>query len=176
MLNRIVWNRTVFCMKIDLALNNLQRLICHKIQTTKPDSLAIIHVIACPTTTKKKTQKDININVQWTRFSILEAWNRLKVEMPLKLSNQSYNYWMSLANALLKIFLMSRLFTILAIKCPLPVNNSSCIAARPLFSIALVYYHNSAEMFPFFFFFFFFFYEISNFYLFLSKFVYVNIS
>ena len=32
-LNRIVWNRTI-CIKIDFALNNLQRLICHKTQTT----------------------------------------------------------------------------------------------------------------------------------------------
>ena len=32
-LNWIVWNRTIF-IKMDLALNNLQRLICHKTQTT----------------------------------------------------------------------------------------------------------------------------------------------
>ena len=32
MLNRIVWNRTVYKYKIDLALNNLQCLICHKIK------------------------------------------------------------------------------------------------------------------------------------------------
>ena len=31
MLYWIVWNRTV-CIKMDLALNNLQRLICHKTQ------------------------------------------------------------------------------------------------------------------------------------------------
>ena len=34
-LNWIVWNRTVYCIKMDLALNNLQRLICHKTQTNK---------------------------------------------------------------------------------------------------------------------------------------------
>ena len=33
MLNWIVWNRTI-CIKMDLALNNLQRLICHKTQPT----------------------------------------------------------------------------------------------------------------------------------------------
>ena len=33
MLNWIVWNRTIF-IKMDLALNNLQRLICHKTQIT----------------------------------------------------------------------------------------------------------------------------------------------
>ena len=33
MLNWIVWNRTIF-IKMDLALHNLQRLICHKTQAT----------------------------------------------------------------------------------------------------------------------------------------------
>ena len=33
MLNCIVWNLTI-CIKIDFALNNLQRLICHKTQPT----------------------------------------------------------------------------------------------------------------------------------------------
>ena len=33
MLNWIVWNRTIF-IKMDLVLNNLQSLICHKTQTT----------------------------------------------------------------------------------------------------------------------------------------------
>ena len=28
----------IICIKIDLALNNLQRLICHKTQTTKPNN------------------------------------------------------------------------------------------------------------------------------------------
>ena len=32
MLNSTVWNKTIF-LKIDLALNNLQMLICHKTQT-----------------------------------------------------------------------------------------------------------------------------------------------
>ena len=35
MLNWIVWNRLFICIKMDLALNNLQRLICHKTQTNK---------------------------------------------------------------------------------------------------------------------------------------------
>ena len=33
MLNWIIWS---ICIKMDLALNNLQRLICHKTQATKP--------------------------------------------------------------------------------------------------------------------------------------------
>ena len=33
MLNWIAWNRTVY-LKMDLALNNLQRLICHKHKQT----------------------------------------------------------------------------------------------------------------------------------------------
>ena len=35
MLNWIVWNRTVYLSKIDMALNNQQMLICHKTQTNK---------------------------------------------------------------------------------------------------------------------------------------------
>ena len=34
MLNRIGWNRADYLHKIDLALNNQQKLICHKNQTT----------------------------------------------------------------------------------------------------------------------------------------------
>ena len=34
MLNWIVWNRTVYLYKMDLALNNLRKLICHKTQPT----------------------------------------------------------------------------------------------------------------------------------------------
>ena len=34
MLNWIVWNRADFCIKMDLALKNLQRLLCHKNQPT----------------------------------------------------------------------------------------------------------------------------------------------
>ena len=35
MLNWIVWNRTVYVYKMDLALNNLQTFICPKTQTYK---------------------------------------------------------------------------------------------------------------------------------------------
>ena len=41
MLNWIVWNRTIF-IKMDLVLNNLQRLICHKIQ---PTNLHVLFVL-----------------------------------------------------------------------------------------------------------------------------------
>ena len=34
MLNWIVWNRTDYQYKMDLAFNNLQKLICDKTQTT----------------------------------------------------------------------------------------------------------------------------------------------
>ena len=36
MLNWIVWNRTI-CINMDLVLNNLQQLICHKTQPTNRD-------------------------------------------------------------------------------------------------------------------------------------------
>ena len=46
MLNWIVWNRTI-CIKMDLALNNLQGLICHKTQPTnqKQNSISNQHDI-----------------------------------------------------------------------------------------------------------------------------------
>ena len=37
MLNWTVFNRTDYLHKMDLALNNLQRLICHKTKQTKPN-------------------------------------------------------------------------------------------------------------------------------------------
>ena len=37
MLNWIALNRTNYLHKMDLALNNLERLICHKTQQTKPN-------------------------------------------------------------------------------------------------------------------------------------------
>ena len=37
MLNLTVFNRTDYLHKMDLALNNLQRLICHKTKQTKPN-------------------------------------------------------------------------------------------------------------------------------------------
>ena len=40
MLNWIVWNRTDYFHKMDLALNNLQRLICHK--KAKQPNLALL--------------------------------------------------------------------------------------------------------------------------------------
>ena len=38
MLNWVVWNRTI-CIKMNLALNSLQRLICHKTQTANQSSI-----------------------------------------------------------------------------------------------------------------------------------------
>ena len=37
-LNCIVWNININCIKMNLALNNLRRLICHKTQTTNQSS------------------------------------------------------------------------------------------------------------------------------------------
>ena len=45
MLNWIVWNRTDYLHKMDLALNNQQRLICHKTQPTKPSLYIYIKYI-----------------------------------------------------------------------------------------------------------------------------------
>ena len=45
MLNWIVLNRTDYLHKMDLALNNLQRLICHKTQPTNQNYIKIPLVI-----------------------------------------------------------------------------------------------------------------------------------
>ena len=37
----IVWNRIEYLHKMDLVLNNLQRLTCHKIQTTNNAEIEI---------------------------------------------------------------------------------------------------------------------------------------
>ena len=42
MLNWIVEIELTICMKMDLALNNLQRLICHKTQTNQPTNQAAL--------------------------------------------------------------------------------------------------------------------------------------
>ena len=41
MLNRIIWNRTIYLYKIDLALNNLQRLIWRKSLTNKQTKIKL---------------------------------------------------------------------------------------------------------------------------------------
>ena len=47
MLNWIVWNRIelIIYIKMDLVLNNLQRLICHKTQTTNQHKESIYSFI-----------------------------------------------------------------------------------------------------------------------------------
>ena len=61
MLNQIVWNRTV-CIKMDLVLNNLQWLICHKTQPTN-QKMMIIHWSWC----RKITE---NVNTLLAGFRI----------------------------------------------------------------------------------------------------------
>ena len=46
MLNWIVWNKTVYLRKMDLALNNLQRLICYK-NHTKKQTIICMCVCVC---------------------------------------------------------------------------------------------------------------------------------
>ena len=51
-------------MKMDLALNNLQRFICHKTQTNNWYRIKNVY--------KKDYTKDVNINVQWMGFPNLD--------------------------------------------------------------------------------------------------------
>ena len=44
MLNWIIWNRSTF-IKMDLALNNLQRLICYKTQTTYQNHYSAVFLL-----------------------------------------------------------------------------------------------------------------------------------
>ena len=46
MLNWIVWNRTDYLYKMDLALNNLQMLICHKTQTTQTNLVTTVLAVS----------------------------------------------------------------------------------------------------------------------------------
>ena len=54
MLNWIVLNRTDYLFKMYLALNNLQRLICHKTQQTKPNQTDRLVRLNTPTAPFKR--------------------------------------------------------------------------------------------------------------------------
>ena len=41
MLNWIVWLELIICIKMDLELDNLQWLICHKIPTNQPTNIIV---------------------------------------------------------------------------------------------------------------------------------------
>ena len=63
MLEWIVWNRTLYFNKMDLALNNLQ---CHKTQTTNQQ----------PTTCSWNAQPDVNLVNSKERSITLYTWTR----------------------------------------------------------------------------------------------------
>ena len=79
MLNWIVWNRTVSLYKMELALNNLQCLICHKNQlTNQPIRVNRIDYIL--------------MNKKWINSELdCEAYSSLNVSLSIKkLSRQRY--------------------------------------------------------------------------------------
>ena len=45
MLDWIVWNRSIYMYKIDLALNNLQWLICHKTKSNQTNQVTSAYII-----------------------------------------------------------------------------------------------------------------------------------
>ena len=71
MLNWIVLNRTDYLHKMDLALNNLQRLICHQTQQTKPQlKWNYVYMWYFPTEQRENRTKDCNKKkLQWNRKS-----------------------------------------------------------------------------------------------------------
>ena len=64
MLNWIVWNRTVFCIKMNLALNILQRLICHK---TKPNPIHYKSIIWSSSDVHSKGKKKMATCFSWKK-------------------------------------------------------------------------------------------------------------
>ena len=70
MLNWIDWNKTIY-IKIDLALNNLQRLVCHKTQPTNIKNLKILMEIQMDQFAVKNWINDIftQIHLYWSLTS-----------------------------------------------------------------------------------------------------------
>ena len=69
MLHWIVWNRTFFYIKMDLALNNLQRLICQKNQTVIAGNETwdqIMNEIVCISFHTNALRNDINPSLPLT--------------------------------------------------------------------------------------------------------------
>ena len=81
MLNWIVWNRTDYLYKMDLALNNLQRLICHKIQTTNQTNIKYPTIVDMPQK-QTKTNKNIEKSVMVFIFSPIRKFLLLSVLGP----------------------------------------------------------------------------------------------
>ena len=87
MLNWIVWNRTI-CIKMDLALNNLQRLICHKTQPINPTLQGPILELVYPwyTNTEYNRRKDnMNSYIHTRTFNI--GISTICIQMVLKRKN-----------------------------------------------------------------------------------------
>ena len=122
MLNWIVLNRTMIYIKMDLALNNIQRLICHKTQQTKPNHVGSIFLIiiiiiyiyiyiyimvrvsanrpgdlgSIPGRVILKTQKMVLyaslFNTQIYKVRIKDEWSNLENEFALA-PTRSSSYW-----------------------------------------------------------------------------------
>ena len=63
MLNWIVLNRTDYLYKMDLALNNLQRLICHKTQQPKPNHVKLVDKSIYLISNISSTESDVNVQI-----------------------------------------------------------------------------------------------------------------
>ena len=105
-LNWIIWNRTVFCIKMDLVLNNLQRLICHKTQPSK------------------QTRGTVHVFIPFIIFLLLLLLLFCKFFTPALaygLSLESDWHYVDLNNALVWM-----------VSARPPIYNSSCLLMKPL--------------------------------------------
>ena len=65
----------LICIKMDLALNNLQGLICHKIQTNKQTTVTIMQSSPLATRTPSSNALRVNILMEFKLISNI-SWNR----------------------------------------------------------------------------------------------------
>ena len=87
MLNWIVWNRTI-SIKMDLALNNLQRLICSNNQpNNQPNSFSNASVENCPSSTylwlvAKRCRYRLTIPLQVWCMTVAVFWDDCFLRLP----------------------------------------------------------------------------------------------
>ena len=81
MLNRIFWNRTI-CIKMDLALNNPQGLMCHK--SNQPTNLTDRNLSLLTTTLLFNLLTKVDMLLLWILRSITkDLWIYLMISTPM---------------------------------------------------------------------------------------------
>ena len=115
MLNWTVWNRTGYLYKMDLALNNLQRSICHKTQLTILRTYIYIYiyiyiymcVCVCVCELKRTYQQCMCLSTDWTSIEVSCVLCVDDAEFHEKLSsfkNSIYQFWYGHEHILLAVY------------------------------------------------------------------------